>query len=501
MRDFFILTGKNLDIETLGELAHDVSKAVSTCPDGQKKLIEARQVVEQIIQQKKPVYGITTGLGSKVTELLSEEELVSFSYQTIRGRAHSLGDPLPESVVRAAMIIRLNSMMLGASGASPELAIFLSEVINRNLIPVIGNIGSIGASDLCWGASMALSFIGEGEMLGANDEHLPADSVLSKSGLLPLKLKPKDGLVLSNHSSFSSALAALAAGQCKQYLHNANCAAAMSMQIMRANLSPLDEFVVEISADCGASTVAKAIRSLLLDSELNNLDLARKIQDPLSIRNTVQVHGTLQTALDFAIPLINQQLNASTDNPVVDIEKNRVVSSGGYYSSQLTLATETLGRALEQVIVTQLARISKILSQRHSGLPQFLALPEANSNAFAPTLKLAESLVAEIKKTLAAVDYWPSINAEGVEDIQNHAPLSAKSLTHALHLSEKLCAMELIMACQGADLTDRNSTLPAALFSIYKRVRSIVPVLQQDRPMGKEIEMLAELIQGYQMDC
>lgn len=501
MRKQFILDGSSLDIKSLVEQSRVDGCDFEVSQSSYEKLSVARKVVDALILSDTPIYGLTTGLGAKVSERLSQEELTRFSYQTLHGRAHSMGEPLAVATVRGAMIVRLNSMLLGASGASPEVFDFIHECLKKNITPVIGRIGSIGVSDLCWGASMGLTFIGEGEMFDSQGTRKSAKIVLEEVGLKPLELKPKDGLVLANHASFSAAMSAIAIFQAESFLDSVQKNTAMTMEALRANLSPLDKFVHEINPQPGFREAAYQINGLLEGSELFSTGTPRKIQDPLSIRNAVQIHGSLLIALKFAKKVVTVEINASSDNPVVDIEQHRMISSGGYYSSHLTLAVETISRALMQTVVAQLARMSKLLSNRHSGLPQFLAHPGADSSGFAPTMKIADALVAEITQLLTPVSHWTSMNADGVEDIQSNAPLAANSLISAIKLSTKLCALEMLMSCQALELGENVKNAPPKLFSSYKLVRKRVPALNQDRPMGNDIEIIAELLTSQSSTC
>jgi histidine ammonia-lyase len=233
--------------------------------------------------------------------------------------------------------------------------------------------------------------------------------------LLPLALGPKDGLALINHSGFSAALSAFAVRDAKGIYDAIQLATAMSLEAFRANLSPLDKFVQRTNPQPSHNETASQLRDILKGSRLFSETGPREIQDPLSIRNVVQVNGTILAAIIFAKNIVEIELNACSDNPVVDIEAGRIISGGGYLSAHLTLAVETVSRAINQMVAAQLSRMSKLLANRHTGLPQFLALPESSSNGFAPVMKVAEDLVAQIKKLLCPVEFWPSINADGVE--------------------------------------------------------------------------------------
>ncbi len=487
-----LLTGEGLSVEDLAAVAR-ARRPVAIGPAGDARLAAARRVVEQALTAGEPVYGLTTGLGARAGERLTDEALRAFSYQTIRGRAQALGAPLPAEAVRAAMLVRLNGFLKGASGVSPSIAYGLRDCLNAGVTPVVGETASIGAGDLCWMASLARALIGEGEMQDADGRSGPAGDMLRAAGLSPLSLGPKDGLALANNSGMTAGLAGLAVAEAARLIDVLQAATAHSLEAFRANLSPLDPSVMAARPQAGQDEVADQLRQLLAGSALLQPDAARRLQDPLSLRNVVQIHGAAFAALAWARSAVEQEINGSSDNPVVLLEEERMLSGGGYHTPLMPLALESLSRALQQVAVAQAARLSKLLSPRFSDLPLFLATPGSESNGFAPLMKVVEALVAEISHLAQPVAFWPSLNADGVEDCLTNAPLTAKNLSRLLGAARRLVAIELIVACQAAELREL-AALPPALEELHGKVRALVPPLEADRPLGSEIERLAEAI-------
>ena len=483
--------GTNLGVTRLTRWAKDPESVFSLPCDAMDHVELSRIFVEDAIEQGLPVYGLTTGLGARVTETLALDQLVDFSYQTIRGRAHALGESLPVEIVRGAMIARINTMMTGASGVSPEVPEFIVRCLNKNITPVVGSIGSIGASDLCMGASMGLAFIGEGMMKMPDGETISSMEALKSEGMRPLVLGPRDGLALANHSCFSASIAAFAVDEANRIFNCIQSGSAMTMEAMSANFSPISESVVSMSQHQSHIRTAAHLRKILAGSSLNQSGAARKIQDPLSVRNIVQVHGSLLTALSMARSTVNAELNSVSDNPVVDLQTRCMVSSGAYLSTELTLAIESMARALDLALTTLLARLSRLISERHSGLPMFLASPGADSNGFAPVMKVAESLVTKIKRCLGVTPVWPSVNADGVEDVLSNAFERSQSVLEALSYCRKLVSIEMIMAAQALELSGRLPDSSAPVHQLYLHVRNMVMRLEDDRPMALDIENLA----------
>ncbi len=484
------LNGFDLTLADLARLAQPPGHPVVLSAQGIERVKQSREVVFRALERGDTVYGLTTGLGSQVGTRLGNEDLSEFSYQTIRGRAHAIGKPLPIALVRGAMGVRLNTFLKGAAGADISVAQCLLDCLNNGLTPVVGDIGSIGAGDLCWGATMGLSLIGEGQMTTSTGETLDSSSAMVAAGMQPLKLGPKDGLVLANHSSFSGAMIGLNIIAARCLLWSVQAACAISMESFRANLSPLDPLASDLRPQPGQEKAAIHLHKLLNGSELYQPNRARRLQDPLSIRNSIQVHGAVLATLDFAQAAAIAEINGASDNPVVDVNRDRITSCGAYHTPLLTITAQSVSTSLVHVATTQLARISKMLTGRYTDLPQYLAAPGANSNGFAPVLKIAEALLAELTHAASLIPVWPSVNADGAEDVQTHAPLAIKALGKVVEAGEKLCAIELMVAAQAFELR-APSQPPPNIVKLVEKVRQHSPKLDTDRPLSKDIEAIA----------
>ncbi|MEZ5775805.1 MAG: aromatic amino acid ammonia-lyase [Hyphomicrobiaceae bacterium] len=482
-----LLDGESLTPETLAA-ASRTPGAVAMAPAGLARMVAARATVERAIAEDRPVYGLTTGLGARVTERLSADQLAAFSYRTLRGRAHAVGTPLPGECVRAAMIVRLNTLMKGVAGASPAIAEHLARCIEAGLHPVVPETGSIGAADLCWMATLGLALIGEGEIESVDGGRGPGREMMARAGIAPPPLGPKDGLVLANNSSLTAAIAGLALADATCLADALLAAAGLSMEAFRANLSPLDRDVLAVRRPPGQDEAAGRLGVILEGSQLHAPGAARRLQDPVSIRNIVQIHGSLAAALAFARGPVEAELNGSSDNPLV-LADGRVLSSGGYYPPLLALGLETVSRSIAATLVAVHARVTKLLTPRLSDLPLFLARPGADTNAFAPVLKIAEALVAEALHLSCPAPVFPSLNADGVEDAQTNAPIAAKALRQIVEKGARLAAIELLAAAQAVDLA--GVTPSPVLGRVHRLVREVSPPIGDDRPLGAEIDMIA----------
>lgn len=485
-----ILTGHDLTLAGLLSAAHG-DTAVRLAPEGLERMRASRAMIDQVIADKVPVYGVTTGLGARAGEALDADTLAGFSLQTLRGRAHAIGAPMPRAVIRAAMILRANTLLQGYAGARPEVAAHIVACLNAGLTPVVGDTGSIGAADLIPNATLGLALVGEGEMTDAQGSTGPSDAIMRAAGIAPLTLGPRDGLALANHASICSASAAIAHGAAQTAFDAAQGAAALSLQAFDANLGPLSTRLLALRPLPGQMAAAAQLRALLTDSPLWQAGTARRLQDPLSFRNIPQIHGTVAAALGAAERHLAVEMNGSTDNPVVLVESGEALSTGNYFAAELANVADSTNRAFVHLSVAQLARMSKHLNPVFSDLPVFLADPDSGSNGFAPLMKTAEALLADLLHAAQPGPIWPSINANGVEDCVAGAPVALKSLAGIAALSVQLSAIELIIAAQASEARGQDIAAMGRAGALRKQVRAHVAPLSNDRPLGRDVTTLA----------
>lgn len=483
------LTGTGLTIEDL-DRASRPGGTVDLSEDGIARMVAARAFIDDAVARGHPIYGVTTGLGSRATEALRADQLTEFSLETLNGRAHSTGAVLAREIVRGAMLVRLNGFLLGASGAHPDIARHVAAVFNAGLTPRIREYGSIGAADLLLGAEMGRAVLGLGGML--NDA--PADASLRDHGLRPPTLGPRDGLALANHACFSAAEAALASLQALRGLRAARTAVALSFLGFQANVTPMDPAVLALKGHDADSAIALDILSRLDGADILDPANARRLQDPISLRNAVQSLGAAEMAVTPLRATVEAEINGASDNPAVLVEDGRILSTGNYFTPHLTLACDTMGRGLASVGVMIVARLAKLCAARLSDLPGYLADQEMGTNGFAPLLKLAEGLLAELHHAATPIASWPSVNADGVEDGLTLSFHAARRLRRASETFATLVGLELVMATQAVD--QRKVQVPEGLRASYTRIRDMSPYIAASRPLGEEIATLRDAIQN-----
>ncbi len=480
------LTGRSLSLQDVRRIADGASVSLSDA--GLARMASSRALIDAAVRERKPVYGVTTGLGPRVVEALDEDEIATFALSAVRGRAHSVGEDLPEVACRAALGVRINTLLIGASGARPEMAQRRANCLNAGLAPAIRGVGSIGAADLMWGGDFGLALIGEGRMW-AGGEIVAAANALAAAGLQPFAPGPREGLALVSHSSPSAALAALGVGALTTLYAASDKATALSLEGFRANLGAFDPDLLALRPQARQDEAAARIMALMAGSPLNAPGAARRLQDPLSIRNIPQVHGAYLAALTHARDAVVAEINGASDNPGVLVDRGEIASHGGYLTPHLVIAFDGLAQATAQIAAVQAARIGRMLSVRFTDLPNGLISGGATDAGLGPVMKTVEALFAEISHAAAAPPIYPSFSADGLEDVACHTAIAAKALGRIADHWRRLIAIEMIVAAHAVEL--REVEIAPALTDVLGNVRQISPPLSADRPLGTEIERLA----------
>ncbi|MGB0505579.1 MAG: aromatic amino acid lyase, partial [Pikeienuella sp.] len=476
------LSGHNLTPDGLAAIAAGTAQ-VALDESALRRMAKAREVIDHAVAERRPVYGVTTGLGPRVVDALPEDELEAFALTTVRGRAHSSGADLSEAQCRAALAVRLNTLLIGAAGVRPALAIFIADCLNAGLAPVIRSVGSIGAADLMWGGDMGLGLIGEGRMW-ANGVVCNASEALTKAGFLGWQPGPREGLALVSHSCTSAALAMYACHQLTVVLEAHKRAVALSLEGFRANLSALDPELLALRPQAGQIEAASDLADLLAGSPLYEEGAARRLQDPLSIRNIPQVYGAVRAALSAVQQAVQDEANGASDNPGVLIESGHVASHGGYLTPHLMITLGALHQSLAHMAAVTAARVGKMLSGRFTELPNGLTHAGAAGAGISPVMKTVEALFAEIAHAATPPPIYPGFSADGLEDVSVHSGLAAKATFRIVDLLAELVAIEMIVAAQAVDL--RGVEIAPALVPVHDRVRAISPPFVDDRPLGDE---------------
>jgi histidine ammonia-lyase len=486
------LTGTSLSPELVRSIARD-GAAVRVAEDVAVRIAAAHEVVLRAVRSGTPVYGVTTGLGSRVTEPV-EDGGAEFSLRTIRGRATAVGEPLSVELTRATLAVRCNGICAGGSGASPAVAQLLAGMLNEGVHPVIPRSGSVGAADLCLMAHVGLAMIGEGEA-EFSGVRMGAAQALSAAGLLALSPGPKDGLAICSASSVSVGTAALALADARALLDCAQISAALAMEGFRAALTPLDPRVVRARPQPGQEWSATGLRALLAGGSLTEPGASRRLQDPLSFRCASQLHGSLHAALELLADAVEPELNGAADNPLVLTDDDEIISTGNFQVPALALALDAVAIGIAQVASAIAQRQSRLKTTRLSGLPRSLVRQDDGDptrTGLAALTKTAEALVLEIRHRATPLAIH-SIASSEVEDDSTGAAQAALRLTEQLTRLRLLVAAELMVAAQATELA-APARLGAGTAEALRCVREVVTAVTEDRALGPDVERIASTV-------
>jgi histidine ammonia-lyase len=467
---------------------------VALSAEARKRVVAARAVVERLARSDEAIYGVNSALGANTGKPIPRDELAAYQQRAVRARAVGVGTPFPTDVVRAMMFARAAGMAAGGSGVSPEVLDALIALLNAGVHPVVPSKGSIGVADLAPLSHLALPLFGEGSA-EYHGEILPGEVALQRAALKPIALGAKDGIALISANAATVGHAALVVNDAARMLDALNIAAALSFEGFRAHLSPLDPRAQAARPAPGQNDIATRLRSLIGGSTLWQSGAARRVQDPLSLRCVTQVHGAALAALRTARDHVELELNSAADSPLVLADNGEMLSTGNFHIPGLAIAFETLGLAFAHAALLCVARCQKLFNPALSGLPLQLTTRGPEHSGFATVQKTLTALYDEIRHDAnpATLDSLPV--SEAVEDHAPMAPLVVAKTAAIVAKLQYLVAIELLAAAQAVDLRELpQAALGQGTRAAYTTVRARVPRLDEDRPLGPDIEIIATLL-------
>lgn len=489
--------GQNLSLDDLVRVSRQ-GAMVEISPEAKLRIEESHKVVCEIEDSGVPTYGISTGFGELSRVQISKEQNAALQRNLIISHACAVGDAFPEDVVRAIMLLRLNTHCSGFSGVSPEVPAIIAELLNKRITPYVPSQGSLGASgDLANLAHIALVMIGEGEVL-ENGERKPAAEVLRREKVTPVVLRGKDGLGIINGTPVMGALGCLALHDSYHLLQAADMAAALTFEAFRGITAALDPRVHAVRPHPGQMSVAAHILRLLEGSSSVNTREG-DVQDPYTLRCVPQVHGAVSDALDHVRRVLEIEMNSVTDNPLVFKEEGDVISGGNFHGEPLALNLDFLG-----IAVSELANISERRTERmvnpqlNGGLPAFLTEEEGVDSGFMIPQYTAAALVSENKVLAhpASVDSIPS--SANKEDHVSMGAIAARKLAQIVRNTRAVLAIEWMVAAQAADLR-KIRQYGKGTARMMEEIRSTVPHLNEDRILYRDIHALEELLRDEEV--
>lgn len=479
------VNGRSLTLGSAVDVA-ERGTAVRASAASLRRMDKFRALLDEKLARGEVVYGVDTGFGSLSDKIVRPENVEDLQLNLIRSHSAGVGSPLPTEVVRAAMLIRLNSLLNGNSAARRDVAELIVGMLNRGVTPFVPEFGSLGASgDLVPSAHMALTMVGEGRAYHGG-RLVDSSRALSASRLRPITLHAKEGLSLINGTAFTTALGCISVHRGKLLLSAANSALAVTAEVLGACSQSFDERLMNIKLDPGQKHVAKELRALLQGSL--RLRAQPVPQDPYSIRCAPQVHGSLKDALDFAEEITVNEMNSVSDNPVL-MEDGAVFHGGNFHAQPVAMSLDLLSLALSYLGVISLARIHFLLSKTPSETKYMAARPGLESGLMILEYT-ATALTADNARHVYPESSYPANVSGGIEDHASHGVNAGlKSLEVANNVS-RILAIELICASNILGSSERGVSDHTKRACAFVRTKS--PPLRGDRSQGEEIESLAK---------
>ena len=501
------IDGNSLTLEQIAAAARQ-NELVALSENGLEAVEHSRKCLESIVSSDAPVYGINTGFGIFSDRRIERQDAARLSRNLILSHAVGTGPDFPDAVVRAAMLVRANTLSKGFSGVRPVIIQTMLDMLNANVTPIVPSQGSLGSSgDLLPLSHMALVFTTDDADRAADSgfasyggQVISGKEAMEKAGIPRIQLGPKEGLALNNGATFSAALAAIAIVDAEMLLDTADIALSMTLEAVMGCSNAYDPRLHQARGHTGQIRVAERVRQITKGSDL--IDAGGRIQDAYSLRCAPQVNGAARDTLAHVHKVIENEVNAATDNPLI-FGECEVLSGGNFHGEPVGMVMDFLGIAIAEVAAISERRIFRLTDGKlNGGLPPMLVdTMEAaglNSGLMMPQYTAA-SLVLE-NQTIAHPDSVHSLPTSAEQEDHN-----ANSMTAARHAwqilknAEHVLAIELYTAARALDLRLRlmpEAKLGERTGEAFRRLRARVPYTPGDAWWGPEIETVRKMVEA-----
>ncbi len=477
-RDIFKILREDLKIE----LSKDSIERINRCREYLDKKIST---------SKTPLYGINTGFGALCNTNINANELCELQKNLVMSHACGLGNIVPERIVKIMLLLKVQTLSYGHSGVQLSTVQRLVDLFNNNIIPVVYEQGSLGASgDLAPLAHLALPLLGMGEVF-FDGKCISTEEVYMKLGWQPLKLKSKEGLALLNGTQFMSAYAVSSMLKTFRISELADIVGTISLEAFDGRIEPFSELIQGVRCHKGQVQTAETISLLVEESELMNQP-KENVQDPYSFRCIPQVHGASKDAFNYISNIFLTEINSVTDNPTIFPEEDQILSGGNFHGQPLAISLDFLAIALAELGNISERRTYQLLSGKR-GLPNFLISNSGFYSGLMIPQYTAASIVNQNKQlcTPASVDSIES--SQGQEDHVSMGGNAAIKAYRVVENVEKILAIELLTAAQAIAFRRPKKSSPF-IEKFIERYRSYVPFIENDKILYTEINKTIEFI-------
>ena len=497
MKPNLIITGAGLTIEAVVDVARHHRK-VELDSHAIERIVKCRAMLEQKIKAKEIMYGVNTGIGEFSEMVLNYDQVNDFQKYLIYNHAAGIGEPMPEDWVRGAMLGRINVHAHGHSGCRPEITQTLVQMLNKGVTPYVCRKGSVGASgDLAPMSQIALLMMGEGKAY-YKGELLSGKEALDRAGIEIPGLQARDGLATINGSNVLTAMSALFLYDADRFLRQAEIAAAMSLEALKANMKPYDRKIHEVRGFAGAVRSAMAINKIVKGGDLAEGRVKCKVQDAYSMRSTPQVIGAAHDALAWARSQVEIELNGVGDNPIFFPDENLQLSGANFQGSPVSLPMDMAGAAITMVCVLSERRMNRLNNPALSvGLPAFLTKGAGMFSGLMLSQYTADMQIVEQRILSAPASIQSIPAAADQEDFVSMGMNTALKNFQIMDNAYGILGIELMAAAQALDF--REYQFGAGTKKAHEVVRRHVEFLDVDRPLFDDHNAMKALVESAEL--
>jgi histidine ammonia-lyase len=491
----YYISSQWLTLETLQTIVQE-NKKVALSQESQNSVQNCFDFLHQkLATSEQPYYGINTGFGSLCDIKIDTDQLETLQTNLVASHACGMGDEVPPQILRLILFLKVKSLSLGHSAVSLALIERLLDFYNKDVLPVVYQQGSLGASgDLAPLAHLGLPLLGKG-WVNYQGKRQASLAVLQQLGWEPLRLKAKEGIAILNGTQFSTAYGVWAVLKAQRLSQWADLIAALSIDAYSCVLAPFDDRIHQVRAHAGQVETARIIRHLLQGSP-KAATPKDTVQDPYAFRCVPQVHGASKDSIAHVAQVIEREINSVTDNPNIFPDSDAILSGGNFHAQPIALALDFLAIAVAELGSISERRLYQLIGGKR-GLPPFLTPYSGLHSGLMISQYTAASIASQNKQlcTPASVDSIVSCN--GQEDHVSMAANAGTKLYKVVNNVERLLAIELVAAAQALSFsTQKTSPL---LEDLVAKFRAVVPVLKEDRELGEDLQAAVGFVQDLDL--
>ena len=497
------ITGRDASIDVVWRVARKgggPAVRVELAKSAREKMTQSRNFIEGKMKGGEAIYGVNTGFGAFSSVRISDSEIEQLQRNLIRSHSVGIGEPFTIEESRAIMFLRANCLANGLSGIRPLVVDKILEFLNADVIPVIPQQGSVGASgDLAPLSHLALAIIGEGQVW-SHGRAVSVSEVLKEKGIEPLDLKAKEGLSMINGCQVMTAVGLLNAYEARRLAWMVDLAGAMTLEAMQGSRSAFDPLIAAARPHHGEAETARNLMRLLGPTSPiaeNHRDCGR-VQDAYSLRCMPAVHGAAKNTLRRGIETLTIESNSATDNPLVFADDGKILSCGNFHGEPVAFVLDYMAIAISAMASMSECRIEKLINPAMSGLPAFLA-PKGGLNSGHMIVQVAAASLVSENKILshpASVDSIPT--SADKEDHVSMGTIASRKFGQIVRNAENIVAMELLSASQALDLL-KPLDAAGAVKPVHDLIRTKVPFATEDRIFAHDIEAIKQMIRSDEL--